>query len=403
VRDLKHLIYFEDLLQEANNSLVREAQSEGRIAIGSVCSQMPEPLINLPGCFSVRLRAPRTGSMEMGTYYMSSLICECCRAWLERAIEGGLNFLDCIMAADTCAQMNRSVENIEHLNLIEKDNFFVSYSDVPMKCDETALRHYVRQMKAHVLEPLHEQFGIDVSDAALKEAVEEQNEISRLITALGEYRKEELPRITGYEFAVFCLATFCCPKDKMAGKLKETLEEVENRTPDEAGKNRARVLMAGSEVDDPEIIRIAEEAGALVVADRFCFGSLPGRQEIVLDESDGAEDVLTQICRWYMEKGQCPRFMDTEKITERHEYIDGLMKEYRAEGIIFQQMKFCDYWGYERAHASHVMREQYGYPVLSVDRPYNVGNSGQLRTRFQAFVESLEIKKINRERRGANE
>ena len=149
MRDLKHLIYFEDLLQEANNSLVREAQSEGRIAIGSVCSQMPEPLINLPGCFSVRLRAPRTGSMEMGTYYMSSLICECCRAWLERAIEGGLNFLDCIMAADTCAQMNRSVENIEHLNLIEKDNFFVSYSDVPMKCDETALRHYVRQMKAH--------------------------------------------------------------------------------------------------------------------------------------------------------------------------------------------------------------------------------------------------------------
>ena len=159
MKDLKHLIYFESLLQEANNDLVREAQSRGKLAVGSVCSQLPEPLLNLPGCFSVRLRAPRTGSIEMGTYYMSSLICECCRAWLERALEGGFEFLDCIIAPDTCAQMNRSVENIEHLNLCSKGHFFVSYCDVPMKADDTALRHYVRQMRAHVLEPLHEICG----------------------------------------------------------------------------------------------------------------------------------------------------------------------------------------------------------------------------------------------------
>jgi benzoyl-CoA reductase/2-hydroxyglutaryl-CoA dehydratase subunit BcrC/BadD/HgdB len=61
-------------------------------------------------------------------------------------------------------------------------------------------------------------------------------------------------------------------------------------------------------------------------------------------------------------------------------------------------MKICDYWGYERAMATHIMREQYGYPVLSVDRPYVVGNSGQLRTRVQAFVESLEIKKKQKNR-----
>ena len=42
------------------------------------------------------------------------------------------------------------------------------------------------------------------------------------------------------------------------------------------------------------------------------------------------------------------------------------------------------------------MREEYGYPVLSIDRPYVVGSSGQIRTRIQAFVESLEIKKINK-------
>lgn len=392
MKDLKHLYYFEKLLQESNNDLVREAVEEGKIAIGSVCSSIPEVLLNLPGCFSVRLRAPRTGSMEMGTYYMTSILCECSRAILERAIEGGYEFLDCILAPDACAQMNRCVENIEKLQLCNKEKFFITYADVPMKSDETALKHYVKQMRLRILEPLQQVYGIDISEQALRKAVAEQNEISRLITEIGEFRKEENPRITGYEFAVLCLATYCCPKEYLKDKLQETLEELSKREPDTKSPYRARVVMAGSEIDDPDLIRLTEEAGALVVADRFCFGSFPGRQQIELNEE---EDVLTQICRKYMQWGQCPRFMNTDKINERHIYIDRLVKEFKADGIIYQQMKFCDYWGYERAHAGHVMREEYGYPVLSVDRPYVVGNSGQLRTRVQAFVESIEIKKLN--------
>lgn len=300
MKDLANLYYFEKLLEEVNNDLVRQAQAKGDIAIGAVCFQIPEPLINLPGSFSVRLRAPRTGSIEMGTYYMSSMLCEGCRAILERAIEGGFNFIDCIIAPDACAQMNRCVENIERQHLIEKEKFFVEYSDVPMKNDETALKHYVKQMRLHVLEPLNNTYGIDISDDALRKSVELQNKISRLIRSIGDYRKEDNPRITGYEFAVLCLATYCCPKEALVEKLEETLEELKTREPDKKCSYRARVVMVGSEIDNPEIIKLAEEAGALVVADRFCFGSLPGRDEIILNDT---EDVLTQICRQYMKWG----------------------------------------------------------------------------------------------------
>jgi benzoyl-CoA reductase/2-hydroxyglutaryl-CoA dehydratase subunit BcrC/BadD/HgdB len=380
------------MLQDVNNELVRQSAAEGSIAIGGVCSQLPEPLLNLPGCFQVRLRAPRTGSIDMGTYYMSSLLCEGCRAFLERAMEGGYQFLDCIIAPDTCAQLNRCVENIEKLGLCEKEKFFVSYADVPMKSTGAALKHYVRQMREHVLKPLHENYGIDISDAAIRRSVDMQNEIGRLMREIGDYRKEDNPRITGYEYAVLCLATYCCPHDKLLGILRETAEELRSRTPDDGHQYRVRVVLAGSEIDDADMVRLIEEAGALVVADRHCLGSLPGRNELVLKDD---EDALTQVCRSYLEWGQCPRFMNTEKILERQGYIDRLAREYRADGIILQQIKFCDYWGYERAHLSHVMREDYGYPVLSVDRPYVVGNSGQLRTRVQAFVESVEVKKIN--------
>ena len=99
-----------------------------------------------------------------------------------------------------------------------------------------------------------------------------------------------------------------------------------------------------------------------------------------------------------MEHSECARYISDEKVHQRRETADRLANEYHAEGIIYEQMKYCDYWGFERALVSHVMAEEYGWPVLSVDRLYNNGNSGQLRTRVQAFVESLEIKRIRRER-----
>ena len=74
-----------------------------------------------------------------------------------------------------------------------------------------------------------------------------------------------------------------------------------------------------------------------------------------------------------------------------------LAKEYEADGIIYQQVKFCDPWAYERTLGSSMLNLDYGFPVLSVDRPYNIASSvGQMRTRVQAFVESIEIKKIQK-------
>ena len=398
MRDLKHLYYFEKLLDEANNELVRRARQEGRICVGNVCSLVPEVLLDLPGTFTVRLRAPRTGSMEMGTYYMTSFLCEYSRALLERAIEGGYQFLDCLIAPDACSMINRAVENMELLKTMPGEKFFYQNMEIPMKADDNGLSVYVSECRRKILEPLHQVYGIGISEDALRKAVEDHNQVCDLITRIGEFRKEEHPRITGYEYHMITMASYVCPKDLLVEKLRETLEEVQQRRPEEKFPYRARVVMVGSEIDDVDMIRLVEEAGALVVADRFCFGALPGREVIPLNDR---EDVLTQVCRHYMYASECARYMNREKIEGRRTYVDRLAKEYHADGIIYEQMKFCDYWAYERMVGSHVLREEYGYPVLSIDRPYAVGFSGQIRTRVQAFVESIEIKKLQKKQGGA--
>lgn len=401
MKDLRHLYFFEKLLEDANNDLVREAQAAGDVCVATVCENVPEPLVNLPGTFSVRLRAPRTGSMEMSTYYLTSFLCEYSRALLERAIEGGYNFCDCIITPDGCSMLNRCVENMELLKTMGegKPGFFYEYMEIPMKADDNGLALYTLQCRNHILKPLAEHYGIDVSDSAIRKAVAEHNRVCELIRAIGAYRRDpERPRITGYEFHVLTLASYAAPKRLVIDRLAETLDELAHREPDARPPYRARVVLVGSEVDDPGVVGLIEDSGAYVCADRFCYGSFPGRDPIELTDD---EDALTQVCRQYMYRGQCARYMNQDKIQQRRHYVDELAREYAADGIVYEQMKFCDPWAYERMVGSHVLRDDFDYPVLSIDRPYVAGRSGQLRTRVQAFVESIEIKKIQRAKAAA--
>lgn len=290
--------------------------------------------------------------------------------------------------------INRCVENMELLKVNEKEGFFYEYLEVPMKCDDNALNLYIGQCRDKILAPLHEKYGADISDETLQKAVKNYNRVCELIQAIGDYRKEDNPRITGYEFHIITMVTYVCPKDKIIPYLEETLEELKTREPDPKKNFRARVAVVGSEIDDVDMIKLIEESGALVVADRFCYGSLPGRMPIPLNDE---EDLLTQICRHFMTTSMCPRHMNIERVNGRKAYVDRIAKEYKADGIIYEQMKFCDPWAYERVTGTYMMRELYHYPVLTIDRPYAVGNSGQIRTRVQAFVESIEIKKIQKE------
>ena len=392
MRDLKHLIYFENLLQEANNDLVKQARDEGKLALGYTCYFMPEVLLDLPGCVSVRLRAPGCNSPDMATYYMSGRTCHYGRSLFERALEGGYNFLDAQLATETCTVTCRFQEHLKRMDgVINNEKFKCEFTDVPFKKNVNGIDHYEKQLKAHVLDFLHDEFGIDTSDEALRKTIEEHNEVCRLITEIGEYRKLDNPTITGYEFQVIMLVTLCCPKYLIIDKLRETAEELKTRKPDAKPNYRCKVVLAGSENDDPEFTQLIESCGALVVCDRHCYGSTESRQPIEIREG---ETPLRAIARHYLLTSQCARFMEQQEMRARKQHIADLAKEYNADGIIVVSNKFCEYWSYERTIDTIILNRDFGYPVCSIEKEYINHASGQLRTRFQAFVESVELKKI---------
>ncbi len=86
--------------------------------------------------------------------------------------------------------------------------------------------------------------------------------------------------------------------------------------------------------------------------------------------------------------------MEQKEMRDRKRHIAELAKEYNADGIIVTSNKFCEYWSFERTVDTIILQRDFGYPVCSIEKEYINAASGQLRTRFQAFVESVEIKKI---------
>lgn len=392
MRDLKHLIYFEDLLQEANNELVRKGKEDGNLCLGYTCYFMPEVLLDLPGCFSVRLRAPKCTSPDMATYYMSGRTCHYGRSLLERALEGGYNFIDAQLATETCTVTCRFQEHLGYMDgVINNATFKTEFTDVPFKKNENSIDHYEKQLKLHVLDFLEREFGVDVSDEAIMKSLEINNEVNDIVTEIGNFRKLDNPTITGYEFHVITLVSMVCPKYLIVDKLRETLEELKTREPDDKPNYKIKVLLAGSENDDPDFTQLIEGCGALVVADRYCYGSLEARCHINVEPGDSP---LRAVAKHYLLTSQCARFMEQNEMRRRKKVIADYAKEYKADGIIVASNKFCEYWSYERMIDSIVLPRDYGFPVCSIEKEYINTASGQLRTRFQAFVESVELKKI---------
>ena len=333
----------------------------------------------------------------MATYYLSGRTCHYGRSLMERSLEGGYNFLDAQLATETCTVTCRFQEHLgyksDYVNtdIIKNDKFQVSFTDVPFKKTENSLDHYEKELQIHVLDFLKNEYGVDTSDKALLQAIKAHNEIAELIQEIGSYRKLDNPTITGYEFSVITLVSMACPWYLIKDKLKETADELKTRKPDDKHSWRIKVELAGGENDDPDFIKLIESCGALVVADRHCYGSLEARQPI--EVKDG-ETPLQAITRHYLFTSQCARYMEQKEMRNRKKVIADYAKEYKADGIIVISNKFCEYWSYERMIDTIVLPRDYGYPVCSIEKEYINSASGQLRTRFQAFVESVELKKI---------
>lgn len=368
------VIEFLNLLQDPQNILVEQASSEGRIPIGYTCSFVPEALLMADRLFPVRLHATGVAGTELADNYLSSLICSYTRSILEFAMDARFDLIRGWVFVPSCAHMQRLIDNLEYL----RKPAFSHVIDVPRK--KTGITLKWQEEELHILaDKLSNHFGVDMSNDSIMKAIEEWNHFAGVIRAIGDLRKKPHPPLTGADFHSIVMACLASPKDLVLPRLEELLKELELK--EGTGNYRARLMIVGGHLHDPEFIRIIESQGGLVVADRFCTGSIPGLMPVHVNG-----DPIRALAEHTFEKTLCPRMM--EDFDRRLNSIRDIVKEYKVDGIVLEIIKFCDLWGVDAMPLVSTLRKE-GIPVLKLEREYRTGGEGQLRTRVQAFIESM--------------
>ncbi len=105
-----------------------------------------------------------------------------------------------------------------------------------------------------------------------------------------------------------------------------------------------------------------------------------------VDEEES--DPTRALAQYYVyDRPSCPRVFGDQP--RRLEYTLDLAKEFRVDGVIGERLLFCDMWVVEHYMTDQDLKKE-GIPFLKLDREYILSGTGQLKTRVQAFIETIE-------------
>ncbi len=358
-----------------NGDLAAFRQKGGRV-LGTFCSYVPEELLNVDGLASFRMRSLGCAGTEMADSTMSILNCGYTRHCLETGLEGGYDFLDGFVFVPGCDHLRRLYDNWAHF----LDSPFLALLDVPHIRDDDAVQWY-RDEIAALWEKLAGAFSLSRDPEAVREGIRKTNQTRRLLTDMDSARPQGGGGLSGSEMLELSLFASSVPREIVNPLLEDVAASLRDRPLPDVSP-RARVLLVGSHLDDTEFMELLEDTGALVVRDAYCGGL---RDQIgLVDES--LDDPFRAIADRYLERLSCPRMYDD--YPRRLETIVRMAGDAAVDGIILEQMKFCETWGIDGNVLLQDLRKR-DIPVLRLEREYRMSGAGQLRTRVQAFLESM--------------
>lgn len=362
---------------------IRKWKEKGGKVIGYTCTYVPEEIIHAAGMLPVRVTG---GSKQIpltdADICLHPTLCSYSRTCFQLAYQGDYSFLDGLIVGSTCDSMRRMFDAWKYFDIVP----FTHIIDVPLRLNqEYALQRY-RKLLEEMKQSLRESFGVEITDKALSESIAAVNRKRVLLQKLYSWRKHKPVAISGAETMEILNAGFRIPLDQYEALLQQVLTELQKTKRSVEGK--ARIMVSGGPIDSVDFIKTIEEAGAVVVVDDSCMGM---RYWSGLVEEDAESGPMDAIARRYHTKLPCPRFSPHEV---RLESVLSLANEYEVDGVIQNVVLNCMSHTWDGALIARHLKAN-GIQVLSLDTEYGTGRTGQILTRIQAFLETLEARREN--------
>lgn len=145
---------------------------------------------------------------------------------------------------------------------------------------------------------------------------------------------------------------------------------------------RPRILVTGcpnSGIREKTIRRI-EELGADVVAFDCCNGT---REKV--EKVDTTIPVSRALAKKYLNINCSVMSPNQSRMNDISEMID----EYQIDGVLELVLQACHTYAIESFYVKRTSAEK-GIPYLNIETDYSTADSGQINTRLEAFMETLE-------------
>jgi len=353
----------------------RKVKESGRKVIGYFCSYMPEEIVLAAGAHPFRIFGTG-GDIRLADAHLQSYCCSLVRGMLENALSRRLDFLDGVIFPHTCDSIQRlsdiwrlNVPGMFHLDLV-----------LPVKLDTPSAREYFVGVLRKLRTDLEARLEAPITDDSLRRAVRVSNEVRRLVGRLYDIKEKTPGLISGRELWTAATASMIADREEARAELSRLLQGIASR-PAPAADGRKRLILAGGTCGFPEIYGIAEESGGVVVGDDFCTGS---RYFAETAGEDG--DPLAAVADRYLSRVVCPaKFAG---LSSRGARLLRTAREKKADGVVFVLLKFCDPHAFDYPYMKDILDRE-GIPNLLVEMEEQPPSEGQLRTRFETFIDMI--------------
>jgi len=365
-----------------------DAKAKGKHIVGIMCEYTPRELIIAADAVPVCLCGGSAETIPSAEEHLPANLCPLIKSTYGYHIQKANPFLemaDLIVAETTCDGKKKMYELMGRTRPMY-------IMELPQKPTDTdAMAHWISELRK-LRARLQEQFGVDITDDKIRQAIVTINRERALRRELAAQMKSKSPPLTGRQLLDF--------KSIISGidaDLKQYAKAIELLKTHKAGsgKNSAvRVLLTGVPIvhGAERVLDIIESHGGLVV----CMDNCTGLKPILEDVDETEDDPILALAEKYL-RLPCSVMTTNDR---RMEVLRDLAAEYRPECIIDLIWQACITYDVESYLVKELAEKKLGIPYLRIETDYSPSDSARIALRVEALFETVHQKSDQRESPG---
>lgn len=363
-----------------------KAQEEGKKVFGTFCVYVPDELIFAANAIATGLCGGSQFWVPGGEKVLPTNTCPLIKASVGARLDRTCPFFriaDMYIGETTCDGKKKAWE-------ILGEDVPVHVMDLPQMKREKDIKAWVEEIKE--LKKVIEEFtGNKVTAESLSESIKLINNKRKALSRLYECRKADKVPISGRDALVISQIAFYDDPARFTQMTNKLCDELEQRIKDGVSvvkEGTKRILLTGTPLAVPnwKLHNIIETSGAVVVCEEMCTGTR--YFENLVDETKTTiDEQIDALANRYMGIN-CACFTPN---TGRIDDIIRLAKEYKVDGVIDVNLKFCSLYDVEGYTVERALKEAC-IPVMGIETDYTDNDAEQLRTRIGAFIERIGTK-----------